>query len=336
MANPTLSDVHVNRTLTNVLIAYMQSEQNFVADRAFPNVPVAKQADSYFMYDRSDWWRASMRKRAPGTESAGAGWRMSSDTYFAHVWALHVDISDQTRANADEPINLDTDATRFLAGQALITREIEWASNFFTTGVWTGSSTGTDILGASTATTDQPLRWNNANSTPIEDIRSEATAMQLKTGFRPNKLILGQYVADALMDHPDIVDRIKYSSSNNAPTMVSLSVLAQLFQVEEVLIASGIQVTSAENPTFETSMTTAFIAGKHALLLYSPRNANTYQPSAGYTFSWTGLLGAGALGGRISTIRAELIKSDRVEAEMAFVHKLTGAQLGVFFSGIVD
>jgi hypothetical protein len=58
-------------------------------------------------------------------------------------------------------------------------------------------------------------------------------------------------------------------------------------------------------------------------------------PSAGYTFSWTGLLGSGAEGGRISKFRMEHLKADRIELEQAFDLKLVAADLGYFFNTVV-
>ena len=62
---PTPSDVHVNQPLTNISIAYLQSQMRFVADRIFPVIPVEKQSDRYYTYDRGDWNRNEMQERAP-------------------------------------------------------------------------------------------------------------------------------------------------------------------------------------------------------------------------------------------------------------------------------
>ena len=61
MPNPTSGDVHVNRPLTNISIAYMQDPKGFVADQIFPNIPVLKQSDRYWRYDRGDFNRNQMR-----------------------------------------------------------------------------------------------------------------------------------------------------------------------------------------------------------------------------------------------------------------------------------
>ena len=65
---PSNSQVHVDRPLTNISIAYQQSATQFVAGRAAPTVSVAKKSDSYFQYNRADFYRDEMKKRAPATE----------------------------------------------------------------------------------------------------------------------------------------------------------------------------------------------------------------------------------------------------------------------------
>jgi hypothetical protein len=339
MPNPTAGDVHVNVPLTNISIAYMQDAAGFVADKVFPNVPVQKQSDRYFRYDRSDFRRNQFEKRAPGTESAGSGWKIdNTPTYFANVWALHKDIDDQIRANTDSPLNMDRDATLWLGEQAMIAREVTWAANYFTTGVWTGvSGSAADITGVSASpSTNEVLQWNDAASTPIADVKKYSDTIHLLTGKRPNKLTLGRQVWTKLSEHPDLIDRIKYTSGNNNPAIVSKQATAALFELDEILVMDGIQVTSAENPAFETSMTNAFIAGKKALLVYAAPTASLMQPSGGYTFSWTGLFGAGGMGQRVSTFRMEHLKSDRVEGEMAYDQKLVCSDCGVFFNNIVS
>jgi hypothetical protein len=59
-------------------------------------------------------------------------------------------------------------------------------------------------------------------------------------------------------------------------------------------------------------------------------------PSAGYTFTWSGLLGSNVLGTRISRFRMEHLKSDRIEIEQAFDHKKVAADLGGFFLNAVS
>ncbi len=323
---PSRSDVHVDRPLTQISLAFMQKADNFIADRVFPVVPVAKQSDKYFTYDRGMFNRDEMKLRAPGTESAGASYTLSTDSYSADVWALHKDIADQVRANADTPLQLDREATEFLTTKALIRKEKLWNTTFFTTSVWT-----TDVTGVSGAPgAGQVRQWNEAASTPIENVRAAARTIHGSTGFRPNKLVIGRAVYDALLDHPDIVGRIDRGQTSGTAVVMRQN-LAALFEMDEILVMDAINNTANEGATNAHS----FIGGKHALLVYAAPSPGLMVPSAGYTFSWTGLLGAGALGTRIKRLRMEHLESDRVEIEMAFGHKKVAADLGYFFSGVV-
>lgn len=340
MPNPVLGDVHVNRPLTQISIAFMQDPGGFVADKVFPNIPVQKQSDRYFRYDRSDFWRNEYKDRAPSTESAGGGWKIdSTPTYFAKKRSLHKDIDDDIRANADSPLNMDRDATLWLSEQAMINREVNFAASYFTTGIWTGiDGTNGDMTGvAATPTGNQFLQWNDASSTPIADVKAKADTIGLLTGRRPNKFTMGRQVWTKLSENPELIDRIKYSGGvgNTNPAIISKQAAAALFEVEEVLVMDGIYATSAENPAFETNMTTAYIGAKNALLTYAAPSPSILQPSGGYTFSWVGLLGAGALGNRIKSFRMEWLSSDRIEGDMAYDQKLVSADCGVFFSGAV-
>jgi len=338
MPNPTISSVHVNRPLTNISIAWRQSQIDFVADRVFPIIPVQKQSDLYYTYDRSYWYRSEMQLRAPGTESAGGGFKVATDNYYCPVYALHKDIDDQIRANEDAPLSLERDSVEWLNLQAMIKKEQLFASSFMTGGVWTyeydgvsSSPTAVGSLDPTNASSNDVLQWNDASSTPIEDVRRAKTYVKEKTGYMPNVLTIGHKVYDALVDHPDIIDRIKYGQTPGAAAMAGREVIAKLFEVDEVNIASGVNNTAAEGATEANS----FIVGKHALLTYRPPRPSILTPSAGYTFGWTGYLGGGVGAFQISKFRMDHLKSDRVEGEMAYAQKKVAGDLGFFFDGIV-
>lgn len=338
MPNPTLNSVHISRPLTNISIAWRQSATDFVAERVFPIVPVQKQADKYYTYDRSYWYRSEMQMRAPGTESAGGGYKLSTDSYFCDVFALHKDIADQIRANEDAPLSLERDSVEWLNLQAMIKKEKDFASTFMAGGVWTYEYDGVDSsptavasLDPTNASSNDLLRWNDASSTPIEDIRRAKTYVKSKTGYTPNVLTIGQKVYDALIDHPDVIDRIKFGQTPGAPAMAGTATLAKLFEVDEILVSSAVQNSAAEGATESND----FVVGKHALLTYRPARPGILTPSAGYTFGWTGYLGGGVGAFQISKFRMENLKSDRVEGEMAYDMKKVAGDLGIFFDGIV-
>ena len=340
---PSRSDVHINGPLTNISIAFLQSADSFVASRVFPNIPVSKQSDAYFTYDRGEFNRDEMEERAPGTESAGGTYQIGNETYYARTRAYHKDVPDQVRANSDDPIALDKEATLYVSHKALIKREVTWTSTYFQAvvpgAIWTfvadgnatptavGSYDPTDTNG----TNNKKLFWSDASSTPIEDIRQGKRFVQQRTGFRPNILTLSRNVFDILLDHPDIVGRLDRGQTPGGPATSNKESLSALFEVEEILVMDAIQNLGKEGQT-ENSQ---FIGGKNALLSYRPSSPGVLTPAAGYTFSWTGLMGSGAEGGRIKRFRMENLESDRMEIQMSYDQKLIAADLGYMFSDIM-
>lgn len=331
MSQPTLSMVHVNGPLTNISIAYVQSQTNFIADKVFPNVPVQKQSDLYFLFDKDDFLRDEFGVKAPGAGPDEGGYDIdTASPYYCHVYAYAHKIPDQVRSNADSPLNLDTAAAQFVMQKALIKRESLFMSRYMTTSVW-----GTDITGvAANPGAGQVLQWNDAASNPIENIRAGMTAVQQSTGFRPNKLSMGQAVWDVLVDHPDLIDRVKYSGgvSNGNPARVSKEAVAAILELDEINVSSGVSNTAEKGATSATG----FIGGKNALLSYSPRTPQLMMPSAGYTFSWAGFLGSNGTGMRVKKYRAEeRFESDMIEGQMSFDQKVVSSDLGYFFSSII-
>lgn len=326
MAQPTGGDIHVSRPLTNISVAYMQQDQDFIASTVFPPVPVDFQFNMYYKYYKGEWFRTAAQKRAPRTESAGTGWNVTTDTYRCEVQAVHTDIDDQTRANQDKPvIDLDRDGTLFVTRDMLLRRELDWVATFFKRSLWTGLP---DQAGASTAGANQFIQWDRSSSGVIENLRSATTSLKEKTGYPPNTLVMGQRVFDGIQNNPELLDRIKYTQRG----VVTLELMAALFNLDRVLVPAVVQNTAEEGAPDAMS----FVYGKDALLCYAAKSPGLLTPSAGYTFEWTGYIGASNRGSRMKKFRMEAIASDRIESEMAYDFKVVAPDLGVFFYDAVQ
>jgi hypothetical protein len=80
----------------------------------------------------------------------------------------------------------------------------------------------------------------------------------------------------------------------------------------------------------------AFVAGKNALLVYTPGAPGLMIPAAGYTFGWQSFTGLNSLGIRVAQIPLPWLGLGTVrnECEMAFDMQVVGSDLGYFFSNI--
>lgn len=323
MPLPTLNTVHVNRPLTNISNAYLADQTRYIADQIFPVIPVQKQSDLYFKYTKGDWFRDTAQERAPGTESAGGGYALTTDSYNATVYAVHKDVDPQIRANSDDPLNADRDATLWVTQQLLIRREIQVVQAAIKTSTWTGSTTGGDI--------SVGTKWDAANSIPLEDIEAQVWAIYATTGRFPNRFFIGTAVWQALKNHAEVLDRIKYTQRGLVTTDIIASLIAPP-GVEDfkIVVAASIYNTAAAGATDSFSYVAA---ADDALLLYAEPNPGIMTPTAGAIFTWVGYAGSGAFGSRIQNIPMPWlgVGTERVEGELAFTTKVVSVDLGAYF-----
>lgn len=311
---PSRSDWKIDVPLTNISIAYMQNANNFVAGDVFPLVSVDKRSDKYFTYDKNDFLRDEAEERAPGTESAGSGYNMSSDSYYCGLPAIHKDIDNKDISEAQVPLDFLRDATEWVSQRLMLRKEVQFVSDFFTTSVW-----GTDLTPANL--------WSDyTNGDPISDIATGQETVLKNTGFEANTLVVGYEVWTQLKNHPDFVDRYKHTSAD----ALTPQLVARILEVDRLLVAKSIKATNVEGGTAAYD----FTHGKHALLCYVNPRPSLRQPSAGYVFGWRGLNG-GSGNHRVRQFEIERLDVTRVEGEESYDFKVIGSDLGYFFDGAV-
>lgn len=326
---PSASDVHVNRPLTNMTEAYFQDLSNGLASTCFPIVPVTNQSNTYFTWDKADNFRDEAEVRGPGTEVPRSGAKPSTDSYNCLIYQWGDDLPYEVAGNSDPALNLESGKTRRVTQTLLRRRERIFAANFLATSRW-----ATDITGASvTPATNEVLHWTNASSTPIDDILAGQETILKNTGMKPNTLVLGYQVRRRLATNAQVLARITGGQTPNGPANITNQHLAELFEVDRVLVSEGVYNSAVEGAAASMN----FIAGKHALLCYSEPNPSIDTASAGMTFVWTG--GGRAFwsdyGVRIETMEEPLKRKTNIDGFMNFDQKLTASDLGYFFNSII-
>ena len=319
--NPTAGDVHVNRPLTNFSQKWLQDDDAFVAMDAVPNLPVSNQSDLYYVFDRGDFYRDEAQERADGAESQGGSFNLSTDPYFARVYAFHKDVSDRQRANQDPGVQLDQSATQYVTHKMLIRRERVFQANVFAGSIW--------FNGTSAAVAGEAAKWTPGGTPtdPISQIRGAIRSVHQLTGYRANKMTIGRQGYDTLLDNDEILSRITGGSTTAQPARVMRQLLAALFELDEIHVMDSVYNSAVEGATDSAS----FIGGDNALVYYAPLSVSLEEPAAAVQFSWTGLLGNTANGMRIKRFRMEARESDRIEGQMSFDMKVVSPEMGFFF-----
>jgi hypothetical protein len=329
----TPSAVHVDQPLTNLTLAYAQSQENFIADKVFPTVGVQKQSDKYYIYDRANMNRTGdVEKLAPRTEVNRIGMTISNSSYFADVYGLGMDFDEQTLANEDAALEIRSAGAETLAMRLMIHREEQFATNFFSDNIW-----GTNYDGAGATAGTNFLYWDDAAAKPIQNVTDLRRVMQLKSGgFKPNTMVVGKEVRDALVNNADILARLNGGATVTNTALVTDAKLAEIFEVENFYVMEAVKNSSVEG----VAESNAFIGGKHAMLCYTPNNAGLMSPAAGLTFAWNNLEGVNNLGITVESFSDDALKrqqiAEMIQVKMSYDMQIVGADLGAFVNGIVQ
>lgn len=328
MPQPTPQQLHVDRYLTQMSIAWAQDSDAFVADKIFPIVPVAKESDLYAVYQKGYFYRDELQPRPLGGRPPEAGYAVESKRYACVEWGLEDKIDDRIRANADQPLDPDLASMRLLTGQALVHRDKLWAEAYFKTGVWSKDWTGA-VSGTETTLegSGEFVQFDNPSSEPIAFFDARRFEMAGKTGYKPNVLVLGPSTFRAIKNNKEVLDRIKYTQRG----IITTDILAALFDVERVVVPMAV-VNSAEEG--QTDSIDFISSKKGAMLVYAAPAPAINQPSAGYTFAYTGLIPGvtNAFGGVIERGREELAHSDVIQIRASYDMEITASELGQFFT----
>lgn len=319
--------------LTNMALAYYQKGENYFAKGIFPVCRVSLSSDNYYIFDKEDLLRDNWQRKPAYGKVMPAVVSEHTDTYTCQVDQMimgidQIRLTDQQRRMGPSIKDPRQQRAKTIAEQANIHQDRIFAEKFFKSGVWANEWTGVDTTAVSGK---QFIKFSNDNSDPIKFIDDQKTAMHEATGRTPNKLAIGANVFNALKHHPGILDRVKYGGTTANPASVTKNVLAQLFEVDELVVLMSIYNQAKQGK--DADMT--FIGDPNALLLAYATDAPAIdEPSAGYIFTWD-MLGDG----QILPIRnypgENGTDSEYVDGLMAYDMKKTADDLAMFCKDVV-
>lgn len=298
-------------------VAYMQDDTEFIANKLFPVIPVDHKSDDYYIYDKEAFLRAIAETREGAEESRGIGWKRATDSYNATQKSIHHDVPIDIAANTDNEFDAYQDAIAVVSRSMLLRQEVDLALKFFKAGVWTNE----------TAVVAAPDKWDVYDtSDPYDQIISAKRIVQLASAVKPNTMVLGPEVLDALANHPDLKDRFKYTTSES----ITVPVLERVFGMR-ILVGEAVSAVNADGATTDLD----YVYGKNAWLGYVAPRPSMLAPSAGYIFSWK--IFGNKFGAKISKYpMRELNDSQRIEGDMAYDIKIVAPDAGYFFGAAVS
>lgn len=334
---PTPKSAHIDAALSNLSI--LHKNQNFIADRVFPTVPVMKQSDYFFKFLKGAWFRNEAGVRGPGGNARRGGYVLTSDTYSCIEYAFAHPIPIELLNNADVALRPFETGIGYATDKILLAKEKIVSDLIVTAANWTSSG---DAEGGWAATVD------GTGNTFIADVLAAKRIIRQLIGVYPNIMIMDSKTLENCKQEFTVLERIKYTGTQGRPADVTAQTLAQLFELDEVLIGTTIY-SSAEEVLAGTDFTAVDLWETTAtkgscFLYYRPPAAGLEIPSAGYCFNWgdraQGAGGQSPQGGPTRSVRRWWEDSPKqwvIEASECFDAKVTSKDAGyLFYDTIVN
>jgi hypothetical protein len=323
-----MSDMHQNRPLQDLTVGVTQDKDNFILGQSGPFVDVDQQSNTYYVFDSGDWHRIEMKERGPSEESAGGGWRLSTDSYNCLRQAVHKDFDLSQVASADEAVaDVDMQASEWLGNQGAMYGDSIWATACFSPSVWTTDLDGT--TGSVTVGTNFK-QWDDSAGDSQGDVFRYSETIHGLIGEDVNTMVVGSVCHHRILTNATIRDHIKYTQ---LPTKQAVrNALAAYFGVDKYFVARGFYTSSAEGASSDTF---SYICdSKAAWIGYVNPVVGKFMMSAFKVFAYKD-------GGRASqgivtrSIDIPLKTSVRHEIETFWDVKVISADAGCFFDAAV-
>lgn len=254
---------HNQKFLSTISTKYRND--NYIAERAFPMLPVTKEIDKIPTFGL-DSLRAEKTIRANASNSHRATHSYTSTTYNLEVHALSDVLTSRDLDETDSELSLAQDIVENLTDKILLAKEKHFKEIVFTT----TSFGNTTALASLTS-----WRYNTTTSnSPQIDVASVCSAVLLASAKRPDKMIIGDSTFRLLQHNVNILEQVKYTQLGQATPQI----LQSLFNLKSFLVGDAVENTGAEGIA---DSNTALFADK-ALLYWTPVKAKKRVPSAGY------------------------------------------------------
>lgn len=299
-----------NPLLTNMLIAYMNDDADFIARRCAPVVGVAEESGTYATIEQKHWFADKLERRAYGDTYARGGYTFGSDTYKTLQWGLEHVIPVEHQRTSQIPLRLESVGLEWLAHQSNLRKEIAFAGDFMTTGVWTTNPTPTD--------------WDDASGVPVTDSRTQRRVVRQLIGKAPNAIAMGEIVYDALCVNAEVKTLIQYTETQTVERVESL--LATVLGFEYMFVSRAVYNSANTGQTASIDP----IMDDDALMFILEPGADMMSVSSMKTFGWD----SGE--GEVNTYTDPSTRNSTVlQHTEQWDQKLVSADSGVFFADIV-
>lgn len=290
--------------------------QGFIGHRVLPVIEVDAAAGTYGVIPLEQLLQTRETRRTNGGYSRGE-WTFDDAAYITQEHGHEEPVSDKYSKIYAAYFNSEMIAAQRAYDIVLRNAELRAANLLFNAATFTP--------------TPVTVEWSvAATCTPMTDIEAAIQRVWNRCGIWPNTLVINKKVFRNLRHAASIIDRLKYSGRDDVKAdNITASMLAELFGIDNVLVAGSAQNTANVG---QTAAISSIWSDEYAMVTRVEDGMDMATPCIGRTVHW-GEDGS-SVGGTIETYRDETVRSDIVRVRHQTQEKLTYADCGELLSNI--
>lgn len=266
MSQPTFIDQY----LTGVSNAWFNADTDFIGNLILPEVIVAKKTFKVPNYTKETLRIPSSSVRTGEAKSKRVNlYRSSQDVGPLQEHSLADFVTRDDYRMTDSPYNPEGDSVENMNHKLMLIDEKDIATQLSDTAIVTNNIT---LSGG-----DQFSDYSSSN--PFNVIKNAAIAMRADTLKIPNTFFTSWDAWIQMVDHPDFLDRIKWSQTGVMTEADFLKLFAP-YGISKIFIGKAQENTAKQGLTDSLSS----IWSKHAWLAYITDRPGLKQVNGGYKF----------------------------------------------------
>lgn len=219
--------------------------ESFGAMDILPLYPVERRSGHYNRSPSYNYTRRVDTNRRPGT-----GASQSPDDLIRDTW----DIAEYTHVKSFEPSNTDAYRTTEQMEMAKAQMAAVTVARDYERVVAAQIYNETNFpASGNTGAVATALWTNKATAVPIDDVNAGHAAHQIRHGRQANLLVMNDVIYRAVCQAANVIDRVKFVSTNANNGLLPLPALCDIFSVKKIVVVNSIFNSADEGQTASNS-----------------------------------------------------------------------------------
>lgn len=251
----------------------VMNRENFIGYRVMPLFDVSLAADTIGKIPIEQLLKRATVKRTPTGGYNRIEWKFTTDSYATEEYGLEGVIDQRNARKYQNYFDAEVATARLVHHAVMLEAELRIANALFST--------------ANLTPTNVTNEWDDAsNATPIDDVEASVRRVHDATGVWPDSLVVTKSSFRDLRLCDQVLARIAASGAGDKikPNDVTASMLAQVFDLRQVLVADG-TYNSADDG--QTAVLSPIWSSEYAMVAKLASSNSIEEPCLGRTFHWT-------------------------------------------------